>query len=193
MPTTSPCRFTSGPPELPGLIAASVWIASMTVLAFSVPVASPVRTGRFSALTMPLVTVPCRPSGEPIATTCSPGARSAELPRVALVRPLTPLAWITARSVTGSRPTMLAVAVLPSLSVTEMLPPPEAASATTWLLVRIRPSDESTMPVPSPPPWAVVTSIETTLGSTAAATASTEPSAAGVLVCCSCPAARCRC
>jgi hypothetical protein len=91
------------------------------VLAFSVPVASPVRTGRFSALTMPLVTVPCRPSGEPIATTCSPGARSAELPRVALVRPLTPLAWITARSVTGSRPTMLAVAVLPSLSVTEML------------------------------------------------------------------------
>ena len=28
---------TSAPPELPGLIAASVWIASMTVLAFSVP------------------------------------------------------------------------------------------------------------------------------------------------------------
>ena len=27
MPTTSPARLTSGPPELPGLIAASVWIA----------------------------------------------------------------------------------------------------------------------------------------------------------------------
>ena len=92
------------------------------------------------------------------------------------------MAWITARSVTGSRPTMVAEAVLPSLSVTEMLPPPSAASATTWLLVRISPSDESTMPVPSPPPWAVLTSIETTLGSTAAATASTEPSAAVVLV-----------
>ena len=27
IPTTSPARLTSGPPELPGLIAASVWIA----------------------------------------------------------------------------------------------------------------------------------------------------------------------
>ncbi len=27
-PTSSPRRFTSGPPELPGLIAASVWIRS---------------------------------------------------------------------------------------------------------------------------------------------------------------------
>ena len=74
MPTTSPRMLTSGPPELPGLIAASVWIASMTVLASRrCRWLSPVRTGRFSALTMPLVTVPCRPSGEPIATTCSPG------------------------------------------------------------------------------------------------------------------------
>ena len=28
-PMTSPWRLTSGPPELPGLIAASVWIALM--------------------------------------------------------------------------------------------------------------------------------------------------------------------
>ena len=28
MPTTSPRRFTSGPPELPGLMAASVWMKS---------------------------------------------------------------------------------------------------------------------------------------------------------------------
>ncbi len=28
MPMTSPRRFRSGPPELPGLIAASVWIIS---------------------------------------------------------------------------------------------------------------------------------------------------------------------
>jgi hypothetical protein len=28
IPTTSPRRFTSGPPELPGLIAASVWMMS---------------------------------------------------------------------------------------------------------------------------------------------------------------------
>ena len=28
MPTSSPCEFSSGPPELPGLIAASVWMVS---------------------------------------------------------------------------------------------------------------------------------------------------------------------
>ena len=28
MPMTSPCEFSSGPPELPGLMAASVWMAS---------------------------------------------------------------------------------------------------------------------------------------------------------------------
>ena len=28
-PTTSPSRLTSGPPELPGLMAASVWMALM--------------------------------------------------------------------------------------------------------------------------------------------------------------------
>ena len=28
MPISSPCASTSGPPELPGLIAASVWIKS---------------------------------------------------------------------------------------------------------------------------------------------------------------------
>ena len=28
MPITSPCEFSSGPPELPGLMAASVWMAS---------------------------------------------------------------------------------------------------------------------------------------------------------------------
>jgi len=28
MPTTSPLRFTSGPPLLPGLMAASVWMKS---------------------------------------------------------------------------------------------------------------------------------------------------------------------
>ena len=52
IPTTAPVESTSGPPELPGLIAASVWIASITALA-SVPAASR-RTGRFTALTMPV-------------------------------------------------------------------------------------------------------------------------------------------
>ena len=64
MPMTSPAAFTSGPPELPGLIAASVWMALMK----AVSAASPAETGRLSALTMPVVTVPTSPSGAPIAT-----------------------------------------------------------------------------------------------------------------------------
>ena len=34
MPTTSPEALSSGPPELPGLSAASVWIACATVKPF---------------------------------------------------------------------------------------------------------------------------------------------------------------
>ncbi len=67
MPTTSPFMSTSGPPLLPGLMAASVWIAGYVV---ELPWSSePTFTGRFSALTMPLVTVASRPNGDPMATT----------------------------------------------------------------------------------------------------------------------------
>ncbi len=67
IPTTLPARSTSGPPLLPGLMAASVWMAGYTV---ALPSASePTSTGRFSALTMPLVTVDSSPKGEPMATT----------------------------------------------------------------------------------------------------------------------------
>ena len=64
-PTTSPRALTSGPPELPGLIDASVCTASCRR-----PL--PSRTSRSSALTMPAVTVPDRPNGEPTASTGSP-------------------------------------------------------------------------------------------------------------------------
>ena len=50
--------------------------------------ASPVDTGRCSALTMPAVTVELRPSGEPIATTPSPTTRRREDPSAAGDRPL---------------------------------------------------------------------------------------------------------
>jgi len=50
-PITSPCELTSGPPELPGLSAASVWITS----SISRPVTD--RRLRPSALTTPVVTV----------------------------------------------------------------------------------------------------------------------------------------
>ena len=67
MPTTSPFMSTSGPPLLPGLIAASVWIAGYVVLWPSASV--PTLTGRSSAETMPLVTVESSPNGDPTATT----------------------------------------------------------------------------------------------------------------------------
>ena len=51
MPISSPCAFTSAPPELPGLIAASVWIKPPGLRA-----SSEYGFGRFTALTMPRVT-----------------------------------------------------------------------------------------------------------------------------------------
>ena len=51
MPTTSPEAATSGPPELPGLSAASVWIT------LSINRPDRVRNDRPSALTTPAVTV----------------------------------------------------------------------------------------------------------------------------------------
>src|SRR3954454_20315582 len=79
-PTTRPLRSTSGPPELPGLIAAS----GCTALMYdeSDPV-SLVVTGRFRALTMPELTVELRPRGEPKATTWSPTRRIRAVPRLA--------------------------------------------------------------------------------------------------------------
>jgi len=59
------------------LIAALVWIALVTTGSLVVcwvgsVWASEVVTGRLSALTMPVVTVPARPSGLPTAMTGSP-------------------------------------------------------------------------------------------------------------------------
>ena len=176
--------LTSAPPELPGLIAASVWMASSTV--FWLPVSPVVDTGRLSALTMPVVTVPARPSGEPTAITGWPTRRLADDPRLIGVSPDTPCTRTTAMSVVGSAPTTVNGAVRPSENVTVVfgLPLPGggradrdpgrgtrvlvgalmfgagrlcgagalpglAAVATTWLLVRIRPSEDRMMPEPS--------------------------------------------
>jgi len=64
IPTRLPAASISAPPELPGLMAASVWMKFSNVL-----MPSPVRP---SALTMPLVTVWPTPNGLPIASTTSP-------------------------------------------------------------------------------------------------------------------------
>ena len=74
MPTTSPDMFTSGPPELPGLMAASVWRKSSK---------GPWPMERPLALMMPAVTVFCSPNGEPMASTQSPTRTASESPRLA--------------------------------------------------------------------------------------------------------------
>ena len=63
MPMTSPREFSSGPPLLPGLMGASVWIQ----------VPGPAASKGPTALTMPLVTLKSMASpGFPMATTLSP-------------------------------------------------------------------------------------------------------------------------
>src|SRR6478752_500974 len=79
MPMTAPRASSNGPPELPGLIEASVCRALMYELLPPEP--SPEATGRFFALMMPVVTVLDRPNGAPIAIVESPTATWSELPR----------------------------------------------------------------------------------------------------------------
>ncbi len=106
---TRPCMSTSGPPELPGLIAASVWIAKNWVSPSSG------LTGRSRALMMPWVTVPARPSGAPIAMTSSPTIASSEFPNSRGSTSLGSSSSRTARSELGSEPTTSAPVLLPSL------------------------------------------------------------------------------
>ena len=51
---TWPAALKVGPPELPGLTAASIWIAFVTIVWLS---SSITETGRLSAETMPVVAV----------------------------------------------------------------------------------------------------------------------------------------
>jgi hypothetical protein len=88
---------TSAPPELPGLMVASVWIASLIVtLSWPLPSLPPSKL-RCRALTMPAVTDPSSPSGFPMASTVSPTCSWSLSPKVAACRPETPSAWITAQ------------------------------------------------------------------------------------------------
>ena len=97
----APRESTSGPPELPGLSAASVWMMS----SMSRPERD--RIERPRALTTPAVTVASKPSGLPIAITSWPGRRVRESPNRATGRSFA-LTRITARSVSGSSPTAVA-------------------------------------------------------------------------------------
>ena len=108
MPTTSPAADTSGPPELPGLSAASVWMTSS--------IRRPLRdrSDRPSAETTPAVTVDSKPSGLPIATTRCPRFSVFELPSVAAGVPRGSAARSSARSMSGSSPSTSACVSPPS-------------------------------------------------------------------------------
>ena len=98
MPITRPRLSSSGPPLLPGLSAASVWITLSTRW----PVM--LRKVRPRALTTPAVTVESKPNGLPIATTSWPTRRPADSPSCACGNP-DASACTTATSVHGSAPT----------------------------------------------------------------------------------------
>ena len=87
MPMTWPDVSMSGPPELPGLMAASVWIMFWRVSVW-VP-SPPAVTERPRAEMMPWVTVgvpAARPSALPMATTASPTTALPEFPKVTVGR-----------------------------------------------------------------------------------------------------------
>ena len=100
---------------------------------------------------MPLVTVASRPNGEPIATTLWPTSRSSELADGGRGEAATPSAWITrgvGERVGAERPSPSAW--VPSLKLTLRSRRRSPASSTTWLLVRISPSELRMMPEPEP-------------------------------------------
>ena len=109
MPITSPFMLNSGPPELPRLIAASVWMKSSY---------GPERMSRPRAETMPAVTVPPRPNGLPIATTQSPTRAVSLSPKATAVSGLSGFTRSSATSTRSSRPTNSAFNIVLSARVT---------------------------------------------------------------------------
>ena len=124
-PTSRPPRSSSGPPELPGLMEASVWMKSKRVR-------SPALKLRCTAETTPVVTVWARPKGLPMAITVSPMRRSSERPGGRNGIRSRVSSFSTARSDEGSVPTTLAPSSRPSSRPTRK----RAPRSTTWLLVR---------------------------------------------------------
>src|SRR5262249_49753426 len=112
-PMTCAWSSSSGPPELPWLIAASVWIESSIAKLFGEVIC------RCSALTIPAVTVSASPNGEPIATTLSPTWTLFGSPTVRGERTEEGASTLsTARSVDASVPTTCALYELPFQNVT---------------------------------------------------------------------------
>ena len=138
-PITRPVASSSGPPELPGLSAASVWMTS----SIANPLGAVMR--RWSADTTPVVSVRSNPNGLPIATVGSPTRTAEESPSSSgwSILPFG-LTASTARSVSGSLPITRAVTVRWSENDTRT----SVEEATTCALVRMWPLSSSTKPEP---------------------------------------------
>ena len=146
MPITAPVASRSGPPLLPGLMAASVWIRPVRSSVVREP-DSPTVIERSRPDTIPDVTVSVNvPSGLPMAMASSPTWSEVESASLTAGRPV---AWIlmTARSCVGSVLTTVAGSCRPSARVTVSVAAPEM----TWLLVRISPFELTMKPDPVPP------------------------------------------
>ncbi len=103
--------LNSGPPELPRLIGASVWMKSSY---------GPSWMSRPRAETMPAVTVPPRPNGLPIASTQSPTRSAEESPNSSAGSGLPASTFSKVMSPVWSRPSTLAFSEVLSCKVTVM-------------------------------------------------------------------------
>ena len=172
MPTTRPRASSSGPPEFPWLIAASVWMT------FWMSKSLGELMMRFRAETIPVVAVRSSPKGLPIAMTGSPTTRSPLVPSGS-GRALrgTEATLSTARSVLSSRPSTSARSSVPSSNVTVAF----LAEPSTWAFVRMRPRGSTRKPDPSrssaPPPAVTFT----TAGELSATTACTPVAVAAAV------------
>ena len=136
IPTSSPREFTRAPPELPALIAASVWMKDSTPLAYRLLAL---------ALTMPAVTVEVRLKGFPTARTHSPSFKRSLSPIVIVGKSL-PSIFTRAKSEFSSVPMILPLYSRLSFSFTRI----SSALATTWLFVTMYPSLDMITPDPEP-------------------------------------------
>mmetsp|Transcript_20262 Transcript_20262/g.68549 ORF Transcript_20262/g.68549 Transcript_20262/m.68549 type:complete len:373 (-) Transcript_20262:418-1536(-) len=142
MPTTREAESTSGPPELPGLIAASVCM-KLTFL-FGMPTSA---AERDSDEMMPSVTVESSPTALPMAIAQSPTCSSSERPSGAVGSGFPDgLMRMAAKSMKSSVPLTRPSNVRPSMRVTVTL----AAFFTTWALVMMSPSSDRMTPEPCP-------------------------------------------
>ena len=137
-PITFPSTSNKGPPEFPVLIAASVWIKSSTNSSWFIPKSLPLED------IIPVVTVPPKPRGLPMAITTSPIRDFAESPKATKGSFCFTSIFSRARSVLGSVPTIFAGNSVLSESLTYISSEP----VTTWSLVIICPSSSRINPDP---------------------------------------------